>query len=193
LRDRFRAETREVILSAAERALGEHGARGAKMEVIAASAGIAVGTLYNYFADRQELIDALFELRRREFIDRLDAALAGEARFEGQLQAFFAAGLGHFRAHREFLTLVLHDELASERGSRWAMALEVRGRAERLIQSGVEAGVLRAEDRHMYPHLLLGALKGVIEAIVDARDGLDEAALLGSAVRCFLDGARRMS
>src|SRR6186713_2975626 len=101
LRERFRAETRDAILVAAERALGEHGARGAKMEVIAKAAGIAVGTLYNYFADRQELIEALLDLRRSELIARLDAALdeSAERPFEGRLEAFLGAGLAHFREH----------------------------------------------------------------------------------------------
>lgn len=193
LRERFRTETRHVILEAAEETLGQHGVRGARMEVIAATAGIAVGTLYNYFADRQELIDALFEVRRRELIERLDAALTGALSrpFRAQLEAFLGAGLMHFRAHRTFITLVLHDELASERGSRWSMMLELRERAERLVRAGIDTGLLRSEDRAMYPHLLMGLLKGVVEMALAAAPGEAPEALLAPAVRCFLEGARQ--
>jgi AcrR family transcriptional regulator len=193
LRERFRAETRHVILGAAEETLGKHGVRGARMEVIAAAAGIAVGTLYNYFADRQELIDALFEVRRRELIERLDAALTGAPTrpFPAQLEAFLGAGLTHFQAHRDFITLVLHDELSSEQGSRWSMMLELRERAERLVRAGIDAGLLRSDDRAMYPHLLMGLLKGVVEIALAAAPGEAPEALLAPAVRCFLEGARQ--
>lgn len=191
LRERFRAETRDAILSAAELALADQGARGAKMELIAAKAGIAVGTLYNYFADRQELIDALFELRRRELIGRLDTALSDtlDAPFERQLEAFLGAALSHFRDHREFFTLVVHDQLSAEQGSRWSMILELRRRAERLIQGGIDAGLLRPGDRAMYPHLLTGLLRGVVEIALAAAPRAPTGALLAPAVRCFLSGA----
>lgn len=191
LRERFRAETRDAILVAAERALAEHGARGAKMEVIAQAAGIAVGTLYNYFADRQELIDALLELRRSELIARLDAALeeSAEQPFEGRLQAFLGAALSHFREHREFIALLVHDELSSGQGSRWSMVVALRARADRLIASGIAAGLLRPEDRATYPHLLVGLLKGLIETALESADAELAATLLQPAVRCFLYGA----
>jgi AcrR family transcriptional regulator len=192
LRERFRAETREAILSAAEVALAEHGARGAKMEVIASAAGIAVGTLYNYFDDRQELIEALLELRRGELLARLDAALESSAGlpFEQKLEAFLGAALGHFQAHRAFIALLMHDELTSERSTRWSTLLALRARAERLIVGGVDSGVLRAEDRATYPYVLVGLIKGLLEPVLET-EGLEVTTqLLAPAVRCFLWGAR---
>jgi len=195
LRDRLRAETRQVILAAAEEALGQHGARGARMELIAAAAGLAVGTLYNYFSDRQELIEALFESRRGELVLALDAALARSAAepFEQRLAAFLWAGLEHFRTHRRFIALVLQDELTSGEGSRWSMQLELRARAERLIASGIDAGLLRAEDRETYPHIIVGLLKGLVEPALGA--GLDSAPLhrVEAAIRCFMSGARKLA
>jgi AcrR family transcriptional regulator len=192
LRERFRAETRGAILAAAERALVEQGARGARMEAIAQHAGIAVGTLYNYFADRQELIGALFDVRRRELIEALERAIdvsEGEA-FEARLTAFLAAGLAHFRAHRALIALVVHEELRAGAG-RWPMQLEMRARAERLVAAGLEAGLLRAEDRATYPHVLIGLLRGLIEAALDSGDPGVSHEALAAAVRCFLRGAQR--
>jgi len=192
LRERFRAETRDAILSAAELALAEHGARGARMEAIAERAGIAVGTLYNYFADRQELIEALFEVRRRELVEALERALVeGDAQpFEARLTAFLAAGLGHFQAHRTFIALAVHEELSASAG-RWPLLREVRARAERLIDAGLGAGLLRPEDRATYPHVLIGLLRGLIDAALEADEPGVPRAALAAAARCFLQGARR--
>jgi AcrR family transcriptional regulator len=194
LREQFRAATRDAILTAAEQALARHGARGAKMEIIAVTAGIAVGTLYNYFADRQELIDALFEVRRAELVAALDAALEQGAPqpFERRLEAFLGAGLAHFQAHREFIALVMADELTSGHGSRWNAQRELRARAERLIEQGIESGLLRPEDRATYPHVVIGLLKGLIDTAVAVSDVLDmPPRALEAAVRCFMHGARK--
>jgi AcrR family transcriptional regulator len=195
LREQFRAATRDAILAAAEQALAQHGARGAKMEIIAVTAGIAVGTLYNYFADRQELIDALFEVRRGELVAALDVALerALAQPFEQRLEAFLGAGLDHFRAHRQFIALVMQDELTSGQGSRWNMQRELRARAERLIAHGIDSGLLRPDDRATYPHVLIGLLKGLIETALESEVSDARAHPIEAAVRCFMRGARESS
>ena len=66
LRERFREETRRALLAAAEQTLARDGLANARMETIAQAAGVAVGTVYNYFSDREQLISALLELRRSE-------------------------------------------------------------------------------------------------------------------------------
>src|SRR5213075_2474646 len=76
LRDRLKEATSDAILTSAERVFAEQGLHTARMEDIAATAGVSVGTLYNYFADRGALFSALLELRRVEFIGRIDEALA---------------------------------------------------------------------------------------------------------------------
>jgi len=58
LRDRLREEANRAILTAAEEVFSEEGL-GARMEQIAARAGVAVGTLYNHFQDRGALVNAL--------------------------------------------------------------------------------------------------------------------------------------
>ena len=89
LRQRLRAETRAAILAAAEEVFAARGLRGARMEAIASRAGVAVGTLYNHFQDREALLSALIQSRRQALLDRVDRALAGgSATFEASLLAF---------------------------------------------------------------------------------------------------------
>ena len=59
MRDRVRADTRAALLRASEQVFAEKGIDGARIEDIAARAGVAVGTIYNYFGDSTELLDAL--------------------------------------------------------------------------------------------------------------------------------------
>src|SRR5580698_10064279 len=72
LRDKVRGLVRDELLSAAEAVFAEEGLQTAKVESIAARAGVSVGTVYNYFSDRKALVDAVMEHRKHELISRLD-------------------------------------------------------------------------------------------------------------------------
>ena len=63
LRDRLREATLREIMTAAEEVFGESGLDAATMAQIAERAGVAVGTLYNRFADRDALLEALLSER----------------------------------------------------------------------------------------------------------------------------------
>ncbi len=72
--------TRELLLDAADRILEEDGPSELSVRRIAREAGVASGALYNYFADRDELLTALIVARFEELARRADelASRAGE-------------------------------------------------------------------------------------------------------------------
>ena len=61
LKTRLRAETARVITAAAEEVFAAKGLHDAKVEEIAARAGVSVGTVYNHFEDRDGLLQVLIE------------------------------------------------------------------------------------------------------------------------------------
>src|SRR5437764_21209 len=73
LRGKFREVTRAAILEAAEEVYSRQGLGSGRMEQVAASAGVSVGTLYNYFENREALVGAVLAARRRELLDRIEA------------------------------------------------------------------------------------------------------------------------
>src|SRR3954471_6462521 len=75
LRARQREQTAAAILDASEEMFADHGLGNAHMNDIALRAGVAVGTVYNHFEDRDALLVALLEPRRAELLARIDAFL----------------------------------------------------------------------------------------------------------------------
>ncbi len=75
LRDRLRDETGRAILAAAEAVFAEDGLHDARMERIASRAGVAVGTLYNHFEDKDALVRSLVRSSRQALLDRVDGAV----------------------------------------------------------------------------------------------------------------------
>lgn len=61
VRSESRATYREAILDAATRVFGRLGFHAAKMADIAAEAGVAAGTLYNYFKSKDEVFRSMLE------------------------------------------------------------------------------------------------------------------------------------
>ncbi|WP_067659335.1 TetR/AcrR family transcriptional regulator [Nocardia harenae] len=72
--DRAKA-TREHILDTAARLFGERGIAGTSTNRIAAEAGVSIGTVYRYFADRsvlvEELLARLLESVEKRFTQRM--------------------------------------------------------------------------------------------------------------------------
>jgi AcrR family transcriptional regulator len=157
LRERLRAETVRAILAAAEEVFASRGIRGAKVEEIAQRAGVAVGTVYNHFEDRDAVLSALIELRRAELAKKLDLADAG-APFEAQLRQFVGTVFEHFEEKREFLAILLEGDAANiARPSEGLTVL--RKHAETLVRRGLTQKALRAAHADLFPSMLFGAVR----------------------------------
>ncbi len=201
-RERLRESTRDAILDAAARSFNAGAAGAVRMEDIAAGAGIAVGTLYNYFTDRQTLVAALLQSRTQRLLDALDAAAAAGAA-EGhpvaaaavteELRQFVATLVRHWDANRILLTLMIEDLLQRGADARavhrqHTVATQLLARAQTLMARGIDAGVLRPADTGIYAAMLLGMVRGVVtKSIVGG-----EAAFAhhgDEIVRVFLRGA----
>jgi len=177
-RARHKAEARASILDAAEIVFSREGLAQGRMDRVASEAGVAVGTLYNYFEDRSGLLTSLLASRRRELLERLDAALAAaDPSFDAQLDAFLDAVLAHAREHRSLLGLVLQEEVAAVMarlspppGERtWDQLLR---RARRVVSLGVSGGVLRRRDADLWPDFFLATVRAVLRRdLTDRHDG----------------------
>lgn len=66
-------ERRNDILDAAACILVEAGERGLSMQSVAARAGASTGSMYHFFRNRNELIDALYERHMQQMVKLLPA------------------------------------------------------------------------------------------------------------------------
>ena len=75
------------------RVIARKGMAAATMQEIAEEAGVAKGTIYLYFRDRDELVEKTFETAIDELHKRVDAARASGETFEEKFRAVIAAEL----------------------------------------------------------------------------------------------------
>jgi AcrR family transcriptional regulator len=197
LREKLRATVRDSLLEAAERAIVEDGVEGASLASIARRAGVAVGTIYNYFGDRQELFYELFTQRKSDLVSNMDGGMkaAGNEAFTAQLETFAHLLLTHYDARREFMRVVLASEplrlqmMCDKAGRVRSMNNELQARAEKIMRAGVREKKVREEDVELGAILFLSILRGILLARIEDKEKLAHSA--PRAVEIFLNGVVR--
>jgi AcrR family transcriptional regulator len=106
---------RETMLKAARHVVARRGLAGASMQSIADEAGVAKGTLYLYFKDRDDLIEQAIG----SVLDELMQAVRDELRpgrpLREALQGLVRTEVEFFDTHREFLRV--YAELRAPEGT----------------------------------------------------------------------------
>jgi AcrR family transcriptional regulator len=189
LKSQLRETVRAQILDAAEELIASRGLHGAALAQIAKRAGVAVGTLYNYFADRDAMIRALFESRRAALRPKLLAAAANAQGlpFEKRLRQFTRDLLVAFEEHRRFVKVATETEHLKLQPTTTATDLVTA--LETIVRAGVEERVIDAKKAELVKLVILGAIKSVVmRRTIEGAGFVDDA---DAIVSIILDGARR--
>jgi AcrR family transcriptional regulator len=191
LRDRLREQTQAAILEAAEQVLAEEGLAQARIDAIAAQAGVSVGTLYNYFGDRDGIVRAVMAHNTALVLSAFEAVVEQpSASFAGDLHRLFEVFAVHCRTHGRFIAVVMNANPADRvcPGQNEAMVAAMRSLATRLMARGIRDGVIR-DDPAVFADLLLSLVRTFLVRKVNALPGSP----LGSDVLVdfFLHGAGR--
>lgn len=189
LKLQLRETVRAQILDAAEELIAARGLHGAALAQIAKRAGVAVGTLYNYFADRDAMIRALFEARRALLRPKLQAAAANaqDLPFEKRLRQFVRDLLAAFEEHRRFVKVATETEHMKIQPTTTASDLVTA--IETIVRAGVDERVIDAKKAGLLSLVIAGAIKSVVmRRTIEGAGFVDDA---DAIVSIILDGARR--
>jgi AcrR family transcriptional regulator len=181
---RAREAAASAILEAAEEVASERGLDATSTAAIAERAGVAVGTLYNYFPDRDALIAALFRLRRDALLPRMVAVAGATAHlpFEDRLRAYLGGVAGAFDEFRRFCKVALSaDGTIRPKPRSVVLAVIVDALTEILRPVSQD----RADE---HARMLIGALKALMQWRLERDEPLEPAGHL--IVDTFLPGIR---
>lgn len=194
----FRVQT---IQDATMRVIARKGMAAATIQEIADEAGVAKGTIYLYFRDREELVEKTFECAMTQLLERVDAAIAANDTFEGKVRAIMSAKLGFFAANREFFRLYLslrmpEGPVSTQRRQRRHCQPRYRTRIEQFA-AVLEEAMARGEIRQVDPYRLALFIMEGSTAIILERLGEssspDAEADVDFMTSLILDGVRKRS
>ncbi len=200
-RDEARALFRNAILDAAEAIFAESGFHGARIQDIAARARIAVGTVYNHFAQKEDLLAALLEERSEELFGRLGPRPDDPGAFRARLEVRVGRMLAYVAQHRAFFAIANeHGLFAGSVAPGARVGVRTLHRVERfravfreLIEEGIASGDLEPLDTDALARFLGGTMKAFVLSSIatpgdEPFDPLQQAQM---TVDLFLHGAAR--
>jgi AcrR family transcriptional regulator len=147
LRKEAKALYRNAILTAAEIVFSERGFHAARIQDIAARARIAVGTVYNHFETKEDVLAALFEEHATEFADALEPQSSDPRGFEASLRVRVRRLLSYIDQHRVFFVFVA--DIGAFAGKQRAIE-RLRKAFRSIVDAGISAGALK----HASPEIL---------------------------------------
>src|SRR5690348_12561809 len=106
-REEAKAMFRKAILDAAEHVFAERGFHVARIQDVAQHARIGVGTVYNHFEQKEDLLRALLEERTEQMLGRLSPLPSDPEPFEERLTCRLERLLAYVDEHRGFFRIAV--------------------------------------------------------------------------------------
>ena len=166
-------DKRQRILEAARKRFRYYGVRKTTMQEIARDAGVAVGTLYLYFKDKDDLLVACTEEYVTRHRRQAEAILASDASAADKLRRYVLdrfrasqatrAGGDRHAAELQREVLRVRPERRLEEGRMMAEAFV------RILRMGMETGELNSDDPERDARVLLLSLAFLFPIAVDER------------------------
>jgi len=169
------------IVRAARRVIAESGFDDASMERIAQEAGVAKGTIYLYFRNKEDLLAHVAEHGYGELMEKARARVERARGARAKLVGLLRAALEHAGENREiYRVLQERTQFGLQRASPLATKLEENREhllryVEDLVESGVKTRELRSCEPRRAARYLIETLRGAIidRAASNARSGVE--------------------
>jgi len=157
---------KELIREAAIKVIARDGFYNTKTAKIAEEAEVAVGTIYNYFNSKNEILEYIFEVEFEKRIDYLKKMQEKDYSIYKKLSLFSDK---HFKEVRENLNTaqILVREKEFPKDSDFSSILnylnELPSLLEKMLDKAVEQGELKCENTAVAASFIFGGLQGVVE------------------------------
>ena len=164
--DQRAIDKRTIILNAALRTFVKRGYPETKVAEIASEAGVAEGTLYNYFSSKEDLLLALFDEKWGGIIAEIKSRINKLSDPNRKLKAIFSQVVMMFRKNRQLAELFMVDIKQSSifmnnyTINRIAEFLDI---IEGVLEEGKSKGVYRKDlDTRVAKMVIFGAAQGIL-------------------------------
>lgn len=191
-RAEIKGETRKRLLQAAVVAFAREGYEKANIDDISRAAGFAKGTIYNYFASKRSLLDALIHETAHTHLEYITTRVLRDDNAERRMVRFFEAGWSVVSEYLPELRILVHTLYGSDQELKqelWQVYQPMhRLIDEEIISLGIEQGAFKAVDAVSTASLIMNIYLGIAShADDDGRIWADS----GQVARFVLDALRK--
>jgi AcrR family transcriptional regulator len=190
-----RAERREAILAAALEEFSARGFAATRLDDVAHRAGVAKGTIYLYFRDKESLFQELIRSQLTPFVDTIEAAFAHDlpARAVAQQAVELFVHEIYGTSRKDVIRLVISE------GPRFPQLAEfyhrevlsrILGAIRGVLERAAKRGELRSKNLIRFPQLIgaPGILAIVWNGLFGAFDPVDVRAMMTAHLDLLFEG-----
>ena len=183
-------DRKKLILEEAARLFSAKRFDEVLMDDIAHQAGVGKGTIYTYFADKEELYFAVVFEGIRRLNEQLQRKANRQPNPEDELRRMVHAIVSFFSQNRFFFRLMSQEDGKSEGGKgenrkRWREERRIQLAAiETVLQNGAEQGVFSVE----HPKVETAVLRDMVRSVMIHAKGMSVEAMVDTIMRIFLQG-----
>lgn len=176
---------KDGIYGAAVEVLVKHGADGLTMDRVAETAGVAKGSLYNYFRNKREMIEFIHEKTIEPARLVVQQMLARSLSAPRKLEAILRTWFEHFTTNRGVFDFLFNDPRTRE---------VVEARKKSCRRDGIEdltaifqQGIAEGSFRPMEPSRVAEMFLGAVILTVEQQTMLNEQRPVDDSVDSLLD------
>lgn len=164
----WESHKRQSIQDAVIRLMCREGLQSVTMERVAQEVGIAKGTVYLHYRDKQQLLDDVKDSALDPLVERIAEVVNAGTAPERTLHAYALRYLTYFDESRDLFRILLYDrEVTRVTGKRYQT-----GRYRRLVEfaaGAVQEGIRSGDFREVNARLVAAMFVDSIVAIVNQR------------------------
>jgi len=186
------SDKHERILDAAVKVFAQKGFFQSKVSEIAKEAGVADGTIYLYFKNKDDLLISIFEIKMQDVIARFRAAISERSDAVSKLKCLIRMHLAEFQANPDLAAVFQVELRQSSRFMHDSEKIELKryldligeiveqGQQEQLFRKELPAGLIK--------RLIFGTLDEIVSTWVLAGRRYDLESLVDPSMDLFLRG-----
>ena len=171
---KLKKETKkELIRRAAVEVIAENGFYITTISQIAAAADISVGTIYNYFEKKEEILEYIFKIELKKRISYIEEIRKKDISFWNKLKIFLEF---HFSELTENLAvakiLVREKEFprTEHSGDISNYMFKISDEIENMIQQAAQEDKLKIDHTEVIAALIFGGIQGIVEKGIKNND-----------------------
>ena len=156
----------ELILSSSRKLIEEIGFSALTMDKVAQKAGIAKGTVYLYFKDKDELLEKVLSSGFEKMFERIKTRVGNESGAFNKLKSLINENLKHIYENRYFFKTIFLEEVNVvflKKKSKESYNLRRKRYTDYIgdiIKSGIESGEFRKDiDYSKTAYMLVALIK----------------------------------
>lgn len=156
---------KEAVYEGAVQVLTQHGLSGTTMDRVATASGMAKGSLYNCFRNKQQLLEFVHDRAVTPLHLAVDQVVAGPLGAAEKLRVIIRMWREYLVEHQAVFEFLISDQTVKQRLRATEQTARDTGirQVVTILRQGIDEGVFRSVDVQAVAEMMISAAIGLVE------------------------------